>query len=138
MIQNPDYLLVYGTLRPPFTNEAAQFLYQHSCYLGEATFPGLLFDMGSYPGAIYRAQAATQVQGTLYNIGAKKAAILYYLDDYEGIGSHYALPHEYIRTVITARFNKEQVDCWIYLFNLPTAQKQLITSGDYVAYSKKE
>lgn len=138
MDQHPDYLLVYGTLRSSFTNEAAQFLHRHSRYVSEVTFPGLLFDMGSYPGAVYQPDSASRVAGTVYDIGENKSAILAYLDDYEGIGSNYALPHEYIRTVTPARFDNGRIDCWVYLLNLPTAQRRIIPSGDFVAYSKKE
>jgi gamma-glutamylcyclotransferase (GGCT)/AIG2-like uncharacterized protein YtfP len=138
MTQNPDYLFVYGTLQPSFVNPFAHFLRQNSQFAGVATIPGLLFDLGSYPGAIYLPNAATLVQGTLYNISARKSAVLNYLDEYEGIGYDYALPHEYIRTVIPARLPSSQIDCWAYLFNLTTDDKQLIPSGDYAAYSRKE
>jgi gamma-glutamylcyclotransferase (GGCT)/AIG2-like uncharacterized protein YtfP len=138
MNQNPDYLLVYGTLRSSFTNEAAQFLHQHSRYLGEGTFPGLLFDIGAYPGAIYQPDSITRVEGTVYDIGENKTAILACLDDYEGIGSDYALPYEYTRTVIQAHFNNGRLDCWVYLYNLSTKEKQVILSGDYVTYSLNE
>jgi gamma-glutamylcyclotransferase (GGCT)/AIG2-like uncharacterized protein YtfP len=138
MTQNPDYLFVYGTLRPPFTNSSAMFLRQNSQFVSEVTFAGLLFDLGNYPGAIYQADAETRVQGTLYNIGAKKSTLLDYLDDYEGTGSDYPVPHEYVRSVIPVWLDNDWVDCWIYLFNLSTNGKLAIASGDYVAYSKKE
>ena len=72
MTQNPDYLFVYGTLRPPFVNAFAHFLRQNSQFIGEATFPGLLFDLGDYPGAICKTDVTTQVQGTLLQYQCQK------------------------------------------------------------------
>lgn len=138
MNQNPDYLLVYGTLRSSFSNEAAQFLHYHSHYQGEGAFPGLLFDIGSYPGAIYKPESTDRVGGTVYDISENKAAILTCLDDYEGIGSNYAFPHEYVRAIIPVSCNELQIYCWVYLYNQPTTEKRVILSGDYAAYCLKE
>lgn len=138
MTQNPDYLFVYGTLRPAFMNTYAQFLSQHSLLVGETAFPGQLLDLGSYPGATYQLNSPTTVWGTVYNIGAKKSAILDQLDAYEGIGDDYDQPHEYVRRVIPVRIHNTWINCWVYLFNLSTDGKKVIRSGDYVAHSKNE
>ena len=143
MTENPDYLLVYGTLRPGFDNPFAEFLRQHSQYVGEATFPGLLFslawsDAPDYPGAVYRPNAITNVIGTVYDISRRKQLILTYLDDYEGIGDAFDQPNEYVRAVIPVRYCETTLDCWIYLYNWSTDGKPLITSGDYVRYNRNE
>ena len=143
MTENPDCLIVYGTLRPPFANPFAQFLRQHSQYIGEAAFPGLLLDLGwsdtsGYPGAVYQPNAPTNVVGVVYDIGHHKEFILAYLDDYEGIGDAFDQPNEYVRAVIPVRCNGATIDCWIYLYNLPIVGKSVIASGDYVRYSRNE
>ncbi|CAN5437992.1 gamma-glutamylcyclotransferase [soil metagenome] len=129
-----DLLFVYGTLRPPFTNLYAQHLRQHSRYVGDGKFPGQLFNLGNYPGAIYLPKSAVNVYGSIYNISTNKEQLLTYLDNYEGIGEAFEKPHEYIRTVIEVSSGDSSVACWIYLYTLTVTGKQLISSGDYVAF----
>lgn len=139
-MDNPNYLLVYGTLRPPFANPFAQFLRQHGRYVGEATFPGLLLNLGesnplNYPGAVYQPDRDTSVTGTVYDISGHKQAILTYLDDYEGVGDAFDQPNEYVRAVIPARYHDTRIDCWVYLYNHSIDGKPIIASGDFVRYS---
>ncbi|MBC3783625.1 gamma-glutamylcyclotransferase family protein [Spirosoma utsteinense] len=135
MDQGPDYLLVYGTLRASFTNEAARFLHQRSRYIGEVSFPGSLFNLGTYPGAIYQPDSPNRVVGTVYAIGHHKSVVLAFLDEYEGIGPGYALPHEYIRVIVPVDFQSTRIDCWVYLYNHSTEDKRVIIGGDYTAYT---
>lgn len=143
MTKNPNYLIVYGTLRPNFDNPFAKFLRQRSQYVNEATFSGLLLEVGhskaaAYPGAIYQPDSTTLVVGTVYDISRHKQLILTNLDDYEGIGDAFDQPNEYVRAVIPVCCNGITIDCWIYLYNRPTNGKQVIASGDYVRYSRNE
>ncbi|AUD05625.1 gamma-glutamylcyclotransferase family protein [Spirosoma pollinicola] len=131
MTRNPDFLIVYGTLRPPFDNTFSQYLRQRGRYVGEGSFSGQSFDMGSYPGAIYQENSETRVHGSVFEISNQKGAILTYLDYYEGVGDGFEQPTEYIRSVIPVHFNDTVADCWIYLYNLKTDDKPLIESGDY-------
>lgn len=143
MTKNPNHLFVYGTLRPPFVNPFAQFLRQHGRYVGEATFPGLLFALEwshppAYPGAIYQPDGLTHVDGTVYDIGPHKEAVFTYLDDYEGVGDAFDQPTEYVRTVIPVRCCDATIDCWVYLYNRSIDGKSIIASGDFVRYSRNE
>ena len=143
MMTNPDYLLVYGTLRSPFDNPFAQFLRQHGQMTGEATFPGVLLNIESpgalaYPGATYQPRAATAVVGTIYDIGLHKGSILNYLDAYEGVGEAFDRPNEYVRTVIPVHRNGTIIHCWVYLYNHSIDGKSVIASGDYAGYSRNE
>ncbi|GAB4004602.1 gamma-glutamylcyclotransferase [Spirosoma sp. KCTC 42546] len=131
MTNNPDFLIVYGTLRPPFDNTFAQYLRQRGRNVGEGLFKGQAFDMGSYPGAIYNEASITQVHGTVFNISNQKSAILTYLDYYEGVGEDFEQPTEFIRAIVPVQFNDATTDCWVYLYNLSTDDKPLIESGDY-------
>ncbi|WP_080059714.1 gamma-glutamylcyclotransferase family protein [Spirosoma aerolatum] len=134
MTSTPEFLIVYGTLRSPFDNHFAQYLRQRGRYIGEGKFRGQAFDMGSYPGAIYDEASQGYVHGTVFNIGHQKESILTYLDYYEGVGDDFEQPTEFIRAVIPVEVNNALIDCWIYLYNLPTTEKPLIVSGDYAQY----
>lgn len=130
--------MVYGTLRPPIDNASARYLRQHSHAVGEATFPGLLFDLGGYPGAIYQLDGATTVYGTVYDIGQHKSSILACLDQYEGTGEAFDQPNEYVRTVIPVRQRNDVIACWVYLYNLLICEKPVIESGDYVQHVSQQ
>ncbi len=134
MITDPDFLLVYGTLRPPFDNLFAQYLRKRGRCTGEGEFSGQIFDIGSYPGAIYQQIGNFRVFGTVFDISHQKAAILTYLDYYEGVGEQFDQPTEFVRSVVPVRFNNRVADCWIYLYNLSTIDKPIIESGDYAQY----
>lgn len=138
MIKDSCYLTVYGTLRPFFTNPHAQFLREHGRYVGEAHFPGLLLDLGDYPGALYQPDSLACVSGTLYNMGNYQQVILTYLDNYEGIGPEFDQPTEYMRKLIPIQCLNEVINCWIYLYNHPTINKPVIASGDYVQHSSEK
>ena len=131
MIPNPDFLLVYGTLRPPFDNPFALYLRQRGHYVGEGTFAGQLFNIGSYPGAVCAETSPTPVQGTVFEIGHQKEAILTYLDYYEGVGDAFDQPTEFFRAIVPVTVDDQIVDCWVYLYNLAITNKSLIESGDY-------
>ena len=134
MTYDSDYLVVYGTLRPAFTNAFAHYLRQHSEYVGEGTFPGLLFDLGNYPGAVYQIDRMERVCGTIYNITRHKPALLLHLDAYESIGEQFEQPTEYIRTIIPVDFQGTRLDCWVYIYNLSVTDKIVIASGDYAQH----
>ncbi|MBD2702544.1 gamma-glutamylcyclotransferase [Spirosoma sp. BT702] len=131
MMQDADYLFVYGTLRASFQNPFAQYLRQYSRYVGEGIFSGQLFDIGTYPGAIYQPDSSSFVRGDVYDISQHKSELLLRLDEYEGIGATFAQPQEYVREIITADCVGETLRCWIYLYNFPVDGKRLIGSGDY-------
>jgi gamma-glutamylcyclotransferase (GGCT)/AIG2-like uncharacterized protein YtfP len=130
----PEHLAVYGTLRPSCHNPYALFLRQHSHYIGEGVFPGLLINLGNYPGAIYQSDAQTVVHSSVYNIHQHRQQILSYLDEYEGIGEGFSQPTEYIRARIPVHVGTESFLCWVYLYNWSINEQALIPSGNYSAY----
>ena len=131
MITDSDYLFVYGTLRPSHENPFARYLRQHSRYVSEGTFPGLLIDLGNYPGAVFQQGSHQKVWGSIYHIEQHKQTLLTYLDDYEGIGSESIQPVEYSRTLVPISVNQTTITSWVYLYNLPFTDKSVISSGDY-------
>lgn len=132
MAEHADYLMVYGTLRPSFTNPFAQYLHRCCRYVGEGSFPGLLFDLGAYPGAIYRPDQTGFVWGSVFALNSLSATVLPRLDEYEGVGVGFDWPTEYVRTVIPVHCNGETLSCWVYLYNLPVGGLPVIQSGNYL------
>lgn len=132
----PEYLFVYGTLRPTFNNPFAGHLRRLGLYIGEGTFPGRLYDLGSYPGAVYLDNHTSYVLGAVYDISAHQHAVLTFLDEYEGIGDDLTQPDEYVRAVIPVHCHGRLLHCWVYLYNLDPVNEIVIKSGDYERYSR--
>lgn len=122
------FLFVYGTLMQGFSNPFSKKLKQKSTWRGKGSFLGQLFDLGSYPGAVYQPGATTHVQGEVWELTDFEKTIVS-LDRYEGI--HDFNP-EYIRREVTVELeNGETILCWVYLFCQSVVSFKLITHGDY-------
>ncbi|WP_128547389.1 gamma-glutamylcyclotransferase family protein [Larkinella soli] len=125
MITSPtlsSLLFVYGTLLSASNHPMAATLRQLGERVGPGHFPGRLFHLGGYPGAVYEPEAATLVHGEIHRLTDPERS-LPLLDDYEG--------DEYARALVPVRTEGGLVDCWTYLFIRPTAPFRLITSGRY-------
>ncbi|MFN7118791.1 MAG: gamma-glutamylcyclotransferase [Saprospiraceae bacterium] len=128
-----DFLFVYGTLMNNIQSTIADYLHQNSDFIGEGSFPGKLYDLGSYPGAIYNAQANTLVYGHVFKLHDSQL-MLKRLDFYEGINTMQPDKNEYRRELVPVQVNNDVINCWVYLYNFKTEGLKEIVSGDYLAY----
>lgn len=112
---NP-YLFVYGTLKYDARNPMAEFLRANAHFLGPGKMTGRLIDLGAYPGAIFLENAGEYVFGHVFTMNAPES-ILNMLDDYEGIGETFEMPHEYVREERPVQVDQEVLHCWVYLYN---------------------
>lgn len=119
-----DYLFVYGTLLNKSNYAPGDYIKIHCEYVGNASFPGLLFDLGSYPAAIYDMDSRERVYGELYRISGNKNHLLTNLDEYEG--------YEYNRKVIAVEQDASIIYAYCYLYNKPPEGLKQIISGDYL------
>jgi gamma-glutamylcyclotransferase (GGCT)/AIG2-like uncharacterized protein YtfP len=137
----PTHLFVYGTLRAAFSNAPAMHLRQHSRYIGEGVINGQLYDVGSYPGALYLPDESTLIHGSVYVLFPDSLVdLLRLLDEYEGVQ---AVPSksesdEYIRRIVPVTCASQLINCWIYLYNRPVDSLRQIDSGDYIQYRTKQ
>lgn len=76
--------------------------------------PGRLYDLGTYPAAVYDKSAPTWICGELYSI-TNAALLLPELDRYEGIEDLPGHPAEYRRAVVEVLCDGSSVLCWTYL-----------------------
>ncbi len=119
------HLFVYGTLLNASKVPMAQYLRQRSQRIGTGCFPGRLYNLGAYPGAVYDGQADGFVYGELYTFSASTASELFNaLDAYEG--------DEYTRAVVPVQTENGFVGCWTYLFTQPMGDWPVIASGRYI------
>ena len=125
-----NLLFVYGTLR--FNeNPISKGLGPVSNRLGTAFVRGKLFDLGNYPGIVLSDDPRDRVIGEIIALNHPEASLAL-IDQYEGV---YPDPKsEYRREVAKAFFERQQISCWIYVYQHSLSGLTLIPSGDYVDY----
>jgi len=129
---NSNYLFVYGTLLHA-GNIFAIYLKNNCSFYRPGKFKGRLYDIGEYPGAIADSSHPNYVYGSIFRMD-DAANALKYLDDYEGFGIEQEQPNLFERKIIEVETNEETVNCWVYLYNLPVDNFELIGSGNYLDY----
>ena len=123
----PQYLFVYGTLRPHLVSGEARQLLVEMKVVGSATVQGRLYDFGDFPGV---TTGNGIVHGDLLRLADTEQ--LTPLDDYEECGG---LSPLFSRSRINALLpNGFYVPAYIYLYNRSTKPGIPITSGDYGQY----
>jgi gamma-glutamylcyclotransferase (GGCT)/AIG2-like uncharacterized protein YtfP len=132
--ERPTRIFVYGTLRSDPAHEMFHLLAKHARFVGDATVPGRLFDLGEYPGMI-SSDGAGRVLGEVYEFDPVHwRPVIERLDKYEGCSTSDPEPHEYRREIVRARLaSGETLPAWAYILNRWPAELREIESGDYLA-----
>lgn len=128
---NSEFLFVYGLLKSGYANEASILIQENATFVGNGQMTGVLFDMGSYPGAVYIPESPLKVFGEIYHITKNNSALLTRLDHFEGINPAYSEPYEYKREIIPVTLNNEIYHCWCFQYNLEWSDFRVIESGLY-------
>jgi gamma-glutamylcyclotransferase (GGCT)/AIG2-like uncharacterized protein YtfP len=130
MNEGSDFLFTYGTLMRGFENAFADQLEKSSTFHGKGSFPGLLYKIDWYPGAVYDPHAQENVYGEIYRL-SDAASLLPVLDEYEDVFED-ANSSLYLRKLIPVVLAGQSIlYCWTYLYNQPTAGMQRIAGGDF-------
>ena len=128
MIFSPEYLFVYGTLMKGFDNPFAEKLNKQSVFVGNGSFPGLLYQVDWYPGAVYSEEGGFRVFGEIYKI-ENAPELIKELDEYEDVFEDESVSL-YVRRIVSIKMENDGVlDCWVYLYNQPVADLKQIESG---------
>lgn len=128
MDANSTYLFTYGTLMRGFNNPFAERLHNNAVFEGTGHFPGLLYLISWYPGAIFDADSPSKVHGEIYRLSSLEALIVE-LDDYEDVFEDENSSLYLRKTVAITREDGETIDCWVYLYNQPVSGLPLIEEG---------
>ena len=123
----PQYLFVYGTLRPQLAHGEASALIAELEIVGPATVQGKLYDFGAYPGVTHENGI---VFGDLLRLTSTEQ--LSPLDTYEECNGHSPL---FTRSITAAQSCVgTSIAAWIYLFSGRIESGVSIASGDYQRY----
>jgi gamma-glutamylcyclotransferase (GGCT)/AIG2-like uncharacterized protein YtfP len=127
MADDAELLFVYGTLRPMLATGRHADLVRDLEVVGLAMVPGVLLDLGDYPGLI---AGDGLVHGELLRID--DPATLPALDDYEECGGPEPL---FRRERMVARLGDGTVvDAWGYRYARPPLGARVIAGGNYAAH----
>lgn len=130
-----DLLFVYGTLMNNIESTIASYLHSNSNFVGEGAFSGKLYDLGSYPGAIYDEMLSSKVHGHVFQLNNAEK-ILKKLDLYEGIHALNFDNNEYRRVLVPVMISNDTRECWVYAYNFTTQGLKEIPDGNYLQYLK--
>ncbi len=138
MINDSDYIVVYGTLMRGNDNKYSKLLSENADFISEVSFPGKLYDLGEYPGAIYDPDSSDYISADLFRITKNKQNILNLMDEYEGIIEYDMAENEYERKIIRVSDGRKTIFAWAYLLNLNPDQYEIIESGNYAVFNEKK
>lgn len=113
-------LFVYGTLKRGISNPWARRLWARARFAGEATLPGRLYDLGSYPAFVEEDAAAGLVHGEVAEL--EDAGVLEDLDRYEG-SQYERLPRR-----VRMQDGRER-EAWVYVYRAPLVHARWIPGG---------
>jgi gamma-glutamylcyclotransferase (GGCT)/AIG2-like uncharacterized protein YtfP len=124
---DPELLFVYGTLRPALATGGHGAIVRDLEVVGPATAPGLLLDLGSYPGLV---AGDGVVYGELLRVVDPDR--LQALDAYEECGG----PEPLFRRerMVASLADGTTVVAWGYRFMRPPQAATVIAGGDYAAH----
>lgn len=109
----------------------ATFLAENATLVGLAILPkARLYRIDWYPALIETEDEKDEVIGDVFRLKDKSAWPK--IDEYEGIGVGNP-PYEYRRSKVKIRTEKEEMECWVYFYNIPLPENAtLIESGDFL------
>lgn len=126
------HLFVYGTLRRASPHPMARFLEQKACWLGPASAPGRLYDLGPFPGMTEAQSDQGRVQGDVYELPGT-GQTLAELDRYEGCACAEEELGPFTRRAVPVRLaSGEELTAWVYFYGGPVWEGQRIASGDWI------
>ncbi len=112
-----------------------QLLAKHAEFVSDAAYQGKLYKVDYYPGAVPSDDPNDAVQGEVYLLHQADVA-LPLLDQYEEFGPDFPEPNEYIRLKQTVALkNGRTVTAWVYLYNHPIENLELIKSANFIQHT---
>jgi len=128
-----NYIFVYGTLRAAPSHTMSKVLARHADFVSRGRIPGVLYDVGCYPGAVKKSGTRAFVWGDVYRLRDPER-VLQILDRYEGWDEKkQPRSAEFKRSRVAVDLGAgKKVRAWIYLYNRSTEGLPQIRSGDYL------
>ena len=126
-----DYLFVYGTLQTDFApREIAQSL-EALKLVGSATLPGLLYDLGEYPGAVLDPSSKETISGIVLQL-PDNSRVLAEIDQYEEFDLRSPETSLFVRVLENVVLDSgRRLECWIYIYNRDPMAAPVLEGGKF-------
>lgn len=136
MVRSIKRLFVYGTLlsrsRDPIGRDIRWRLSRHCLTRRPAKIPGLLFDLGGYPGWIAQPASNRRVYGEVLLLN-DCMDVFSWLDPYEDFDPSRPEEGEYTRVVRQVMVGQsQQIGAWVYGYRGGLDDKHLIPGGSWL------
>jgi gamma-glutamylcyclotransferase (GGCT)/AIG2-like uncharacterized protein YtfP len=127
-----DRIFVYGTLMAGFDRRRRAGIDTRMHFVGRGWIQAALYDLGLFPAAIPAPDR--RVVGELYEV-TDDPSVLAKLDEIEGFRPSEPDTSLYLRAraEVTLEDGRREM-AWVFFYNAPLGQGQLIESGDYLAH----
>lgn len=127
-----DCVFFYGTLMAGFDRRRRAAMDNRLSFVGRGWIRASLFDLGLYPAAVPSPDGC--VWGELYEV-LDSTTVLPALDEIEGYSAGDPDHSLYVRSRVDVTLpDGLQHAAWVYFYNAPLGQAQLIESGDYLQH----
>jgi len=129
-----DLIAVYGSLLRAEGMLTTIGATPHLRFLGPASVPGKLFDLGAYPGLQWTPDASTfTVPGELFEIVDPR--VLSILDEYEGCPFGAPTPAPFVRRPV--RLIDPPVIAWVYFYEGPVEDRPRVIGTSWPEYKAR-
>lgn len=127
-----DKIFVYGTLMAGFDRRRRAGIDTRMRFVGRGWIAAALYDLGLFPAAVPAPDR--RVAGELYEV-VDDPSVLAKLDEIEGYRPNDPDTSLYQRAQTAVTLDDGVQDtAWVYFYNAPLGQGQLIESGDYLTH----
>jgi gamma-glutamylcyclotransferase (GGCT)/AIG2-like uncharacterized protein YtfP len=127
----PDHFFFYGTLMPQFAPLQLREVLIELQPVGDGCAPGILYDLGAYPGAVFSERSPTQIFGRVFRALAVDR-VFEPLDRYEGYDPSSPDTSEYLRKRLPITLDDgSTIVCWAYEYNGSLAAASIVPDGRY-------
>ena len=125
-----DKIFVYGTLMAGFDRRKRAGIDTRMRFVGRGWIAAALYDLGIFPAAVPAPDR--RVAGELYEV-VDDPSVLAKLDEIEGYRPNEPDTSLYQRSQTTVTLDSgAEATAWVYFYNAPLGQGELIESGDYL------
>jgi gamma-glutamylcyclotransferase (GGCT)/AIG2-like uncharacterized protein YtfP len=127
-----EYLFAYGTLQPEYVRDEIAHLVRGLECIGKGTVAGILYDLGSFPGAVLDPASPRRIRGTVFRL-PEDERLLRELDEYEEFRAESPGTSQFIRRIYAVQMTSGRVlTCWVYEYNGPRDKASILESGVFM------
>ena len=128
LVQLDDFFAVYGSLMSGLSGSWAQLIAQGLVRVGPCRIPGVLYDLGAYPGLVHgEGNDGETVAGELYRV--VRPEVFDQLDEYEDFHPERPEASLYLRERVALPV--PPVQAWVYIYAGSVVEAQRVAGGDW-------